>query len=135
MEPLPDPNTRYSDLDGLARLLREHPESARVEWLEKAVPGSPFGGFFLARRVRLSRSASRRLMESTVERSNVSTVQWWLELYGHACGLRRAVMMLDEWRLTRPEMPRRPGSASSPASIHRKARRCTRSSSHVGRSP
>jgi hypothetical protein len=43
-------------------------------------------------------------VESTVELSNVSTVQWWLEFYGHVCGLRRALMMLDEWRLTRPEM-------------------------------
>ena len=103
MESLPDPNNIDRSADELAKMLRERPEDVRVEWLSKVVARIPYAGFDLAARVKLSRASARRLVEATVDFSDPSTLQWWLEFYVKVCGLRRGLMMIDQWRLVRPE--------------------------------
>jgi hypothetical protein len=80
------------------RWLRPQPLSARVQWVQEHVLVNSRATFDIAKRLGFTKRQAKKLVEETIDRSDVSTVRDWLDFYAHVAGISGAIDLLEEWQ-------------------------------------
>lgn len=87
-----------------AKLLLSEDKPKRIETLRAAFTVDPRGAFHLGVRLQLSAKDALSVLDSTIECSDSSTIQWWLEFYAAVAGGRRLTQFLDNLEMTSIEL-------------------------------
>jgi hypothetical protein len=81
-----------------ARWLRQCTPEERLAWVIATAMESPDFAFNVGKRLGLKKREARKVVEETIECSDVSTIRCWIEFYANVAGIGGAVELLDDWR-------------------------------------